>query len=481
MFQKLFSDTFIYSIPTVFNRLIGIIFSIFLIRYLGPESFASIELLALTLVFLERVLSLEINRGFGREVSNQNIDKISQFVNTYLSFLFLTGIIFGLILFLVPNIYLEKLLSINLDLNFLILFFILVLTNLFYLKILEVFRWALFPITYSLISFGGTFLTSLLSFILIFFYEKTIESFVLGQLLGQAFFLIVGLFLLSKEFNLRFFIDLDKLKSMLSFSYPIFIFLILLYFLNYSDRWILSYFYESREVGIYSGIYRLTSILSIALLGSRLAFTPIALKYTESKSEFSSIFHFIIFSLTSLSLVISAFSKQLTLVLLGDDYSDASYILPFLLIAKIGFTAFIFSPGLEINKETKKMIYISLFPLIFGGLTTFFLTREYGVIGASIGTCISSFLFIFLCLFLNQKTGIVKYNWKGFLKVSLIYFFSVTCLIILDIILIKLLIILLSIVLFWKVLFTENEKKTLFKALKEIKSMISGYAKRHSK
>ena len=55
MFKKLFSDTVIYSLPTVANRLVGIVFFIFLARYLGPEEFGTIELLTVSLIFINRI------------------------------------------------------------------------------------------------------------------------------------------------------------------------------------------------------------------------------------------------------------------------------------------------------------------------------------------------------------------------------------------------------------------------------------------
>ncbi len=470
MFKKLFSDTVIYTIPTVFNRLIGVFFSIFLVRYLGPESFASVELVLLMLIFLERILSLEIDRGFGREVVKKTDEEISRYITTYLFFLLGNFLIFSFIFLFSPNYLLGRIFSENIiKIDFAIFFLVFVFSNLFYLKILEIFRWIIFSKTYSFLSLGGMILTSSLSFLFIYFISKSLESFVLGQLIGQFIMVIIGLIILQNKFKLGFVFKLEQLRKMITFSFPIFVFFILLYFLTYMDRWALNYFHSSTEVGIYSGIYRVTSILSIALLGSRLAFTPVAFRNIESKYEFSSIFHFIIFSLFSVGIFISGFAYPITNILVGSPYSDFSHLLPILILAKIFLTAFVFSPGLEIKKETKKMILIALTPLILGIPLTIFFTMQYSVLGTALSTCFSSLIFITTFLAINQRTGLVKYNWAGFLKLLIIFILNSLILTLLNSILIKLVIVLLSIYLFWKVLFSSREKEVLFKGAGEIK------------
>ena len=105
MFKKLFSDTVIYTLPTIANRLIGIVFFIFLARYLGPSDFASIELLSLALIFINRIISLEINRGFGREVAGKTHLEISKLISTTYTFLLLGYLSLLFLALLMPSSY----------------------------------------------------------------------------------------------------------------------------------------------------------------------------------------------------------------------------------------------------------------------------------------------------------------------------------------------------------------------------------------
>lgn len=472
MFKKLFSDTVIYTLPTVANRLIGIVFFIFLARYLGPSDFASVELLALALIFINRIISLEINRGFGREVANKSHQEISKLISTTYTFL-LSGyfLLLLFILFLPSSLFIEVL-NIKTDKYFMPLFLLFIFSNTFFLMTLEIFRWSLYPLTYSMLSLAAVFLGSFLSFGLIYFFDTSLMGFIVGQVISQLLLLAVGFFILFSRFTLEMKLDLKKLKEMLTYSYPIFIFLIAFFFLNYLDRWMINYFYTSEEVGLYSGVFRITSILSIALLGSRLAFTPVALRNENSSEQFSSLLHFITFSLISLSFFLIGFGEEITQLILGSEYSDTYHLLPFLLLSKIFLTIYIFSPGLEINRETNKLIYIAFVPFILGVFLSYVLTKSYGIHGAAISSCLTSAIYISLYLKANELTGRVKYNWKGmFFSVSLFLLFcSMQSFI--NNALLNIPIIFLLIFLVWKILFNAQEKNTLLVGMKEIKEII---------
>ena len=473
MFKKLFSDTVIYTLPTIANRFIGIIFFIFLARYLGPSDFASIELLSLVLIFINRIISLEINRGFGREVADKSHQEISKLVSTTYTFLLLGYLSLFLVILILPSSLLDQLLSIKTENYFKVLLLVFIFSNTFFLITLEIFRWSLYPLTYSMLSLAAVFLGSFLSFGLIYFFDTSLMGFIVGQVISQLLLLAVGFFILFSRFTLELKLDLKKLKEMLSYSYPIFIFLIAFFFLNYLDRWMINYFYTSEEVGLYSGVFRITSILSIALLGSRLAFTPVALRNEDSSAQFSSLLHFITFSLISLSLFLIGFGKEITQLILGSEYSDTYHLLPYLLLSKIFLTIYVFSPGLEINRETIKLIFIAFIPFILGFFISYILTKSFGIYGTAIASCLTSLVFIILYLKANELTGRVKYNWMGmFFSVLL---FLAYCLIeaFLDNIFINITIILLMILLIWKILFNAQEKDTLITGFKEIKQIFA--------
>lgn len=474
MFKKLFSDTVIYTLPTIANRLIGIVFFIFLARYLGPSDFASIELLSLALIFINRIISLEINRGFGREVAGKTHLEISKLISTTYTFLLLGYLSLLFLALLMPSSYLEQFIKINVGSYFIPLILVFIFSNSFFLMTLEIFRWALYPMTYSLLSLASVFLGSFLSFGFIYFFDISVLGFILGQVLSQTLLLLIGFLILFSRFTLVIKLDVEKLKDMLSYSYPIFIFLIAFFFLNYLDRWMINYFYTNEEVGLYSGIFRITSILSIALLGSRLAFTPVALRNEDSSRQFSSLLHFIVFSLLLLSFLLICFDKAIISLILGNEYSETYNLLPFLLLSKIFLTIYVFSPGLEINRETSKLIFIAFIPFIFGAFLSYLLTKSYGILGAALASSLTSLAFISLYLKVNEHTGRVKYNWMGmFLSLSI---FIVFCFIkpFVNILFLNLLIVFLSVFMIWKVLFNEQEKKTLLTGLKEIKETIGG-------
>jgi O-antigen/teichoic acid export membrane protein len=472
LFKKLFSDTIIYSLPTVANRLVGIVFFIFLARYLGPEEFGTIELITLSLIFINRIISLEINRGFGREVIDKSDREVSTFISTTYTFLLLGYLLLILILLLLPSSFIDLFIGINKDNSFFLLFLLLVFTNSFFLMTLEIFRWSLYPLTYSLLSLASVVLGSFLSFVFIYYFDSSLMGFIIGQVLAQLSLFLVGFFILFSKFNIGLKIEIDKLRAMLNYSYPIFIFLIAFFFLNYLDRWMISHFYSNEEVGRYSSIFRIANILSIFLLGSRLAFTPIAFRNKDSSEQFSSLMHFIVYCLLLISLVVAGFGEQITFLILGEDYSQTYTLLPFLLLSKIFLTIYIFSPGLEISRETHKLLYVSIIPACFAFFLSYWLTKNIGIYGTAIASSISSFIFIVLYLNANERTGRVKYNWLGFLScIVLFLLFSFSIRLLQDPYLIFIVIIIVSI-LMWKLLFNRKEKNILLTGLNEIRKLM---------
>lgn len=472
MFKKLFSDTIIYSLPTVANRLVGIVFFIFLARYLGPEEFGTIELITVSLIFINSIISLEINSGYGREITDKSESEISKFISTTYTFLLLGYSLLVLILLLLPLNFVDHFIGINKDNYLFPLLLLFIFSNSFFLMTLEIFRWSLYPLTYSLLSLASVTLGSFLSFIFIYYLDYSLIGFILGQIISQLLLFLIGFLILFSKFTIRLKLEIAKLRMMLLYSYPIFIFLTAFFFVVYTDRWMISFFYSNEEVGLYSAIYRITSVLSIALLGSRLAFTPVALRNEDSSKQFSSLLHFIIFSLLSLSFFLIGFGKEITLLILGNEYSENYQLLPFLLLSKIFLTIYIFSPGLEINRQTFKLIFIAFIPLISGFFLSYILTRSYGIYGAAIASCLTSLIFIILYLRANERTGRVKYNWRGmFLSVVLFVVFCFMQAFINNVFL-NLLIIFLLIFLVWNILFNEQEKEILFMGIKEIKDSI---------
>ncbi len=477
MFKKLFSDTIIYTLPTISNRLLGIVFFIFLARYLGPKDFASIELLSLMLIFINRIISLEINRGFGREITDKSDVEISKFISTTFSFLFLGYLCFSLIALSLPIAVFDTLLNIQADSIFFGLFLLYIFSNSFLLMTLEIFRWSMFSLSYSMLSLASVFLGSFLSFIFIFYLDLNLIGYILGQTFSQLLLLIIGFFMLFNRFSIKIRLDSEYLKIMINYSYPIFIFLIAFFFLNYLDRWMINYFYTGEEVGLYSGVFRMTSILSIALLGSRLAFTPVALRHENSGEKFSSLLHFIFFSLLSLSFLLILFAEDITNLFLGNEYSDTYNILPFLLLSKIFLTIYIFSPGLEISRETIKLIYVAFIPFIFGAVISYFMTMHYEITGTAIASCLTSLIYIVLYLKMNENTGKVSYNWKGMaFGIFIFLIFTVLQSYVFNLF-INILFLCISLFMIWSLLFDAKEKKTLMDGIHEIKLILTSYTK----
>ena len=115
-------------------------------------------------------------------------------------------------------------------------------------------------------------------------------------------------------------------------------------------------------------------------------------------------------------------------------------------------------------------LLVEFFPRTF--FLSYWLTKNIGIYGTAIASCISSFIFVVLYLNANERTGRVKYNWIGFLScIVLFLLFSFSIRFLQDPYLIFLAIIIVS-VLMWKLLFNSKEKNILLTGLKEIRKLM---------
>ena len=80
-----------------------------------------------------------------------------------------------------PSSYLEQFIKINVGSYLIPLILVFIFSNSFFLMTLEIFRWALYPMTYSLLSLASVFLGSFLSFGFITLFDISVLGFHFGS------------------------------------------------------------------------------------------------------------------------------------------------------------------------------------------------------------------------------------------------------------------------------------------------------------
>ena len=223
------------------------------------------------------------------------------------------------------------------------------------------------------------------------------------SLLISAFFIQISLvFFLLRKFSIfkRFKLKLvskELIKEFFRFGSPLIISSLSVWVLALSDRYLLSFFRSSAEVGIYSVSYSIVDG-SVALLFTilMLAAHPIIIITWEERGKevtqklIKDLSRYFFMICIPAFLGISVLSKEIFSVLVGKSYVESYRLVPFFAFSSfcVGWFQYI-GKGFEIYKKTLLMASIIL---LSGGLNVILnllFIPHYGVMGAGIAKSIS--------------------------------------------------------------------------------------------
>jgi O-antigen/teichoic acid export membrane protein len=267
--------------------------------------------------------------------------------------------------------------------------------------------------------------TSLLGTIL---FVATLNMNVLGiyiaQIIGSAvYFLLLSKFITE---NITFLFSWKILKGMLLVSLPLVFSSISGVVINVADRYMLRYFDQLSDVGLYSLGYKIANTVNIFVVMSiNLAIAPMLYKIMDdpnNKRIYSKVMTYAALGVMLCVIGISFVSREaIRLVAQNPDYWDAYKIVPFISIAiYFGMLRDISAIGLNLRKKTKVISLIVVTVSITNILGNAIFIPLWQTIGASISALLSQFLFFILMYIFAQRHYYVPYEWKKILFISML-------------------------------------------------------------
>lgn len=356
--KKTIKHLVIYSLGGVSNKIVGLILLPLYTSYLASDQYGTLAILEITSQLIVEVFSLSLANGLMRWVSSEkNQDRVKSIIfTTSIATLLLAGLISAV---LIPMSDQLSLLLFS-TINFSDYFIILVITsslNIFTKIPLVIIRINEKSFFY-LISTTLRFLTVLVCNV--YFVAELnmgVMGIITGQLIGSIVLLFVTLPHLIKHFKYVF--DVDSLKNIITYSFPLIFSTISAMVFNLGDRYFLQYFLDLSRVGIYSLGYKIGSIINTFLIQSfYLGFIPIAFKklgQPDEKRYLSKILTYFTFVIVFLSIILSLFSQEaIKLFTMRKEYWEAYFIVPLITFAlSIKGIQFIYTLGFQYKKETK--------------------------------------------------------------------------------------------------------------------------------
>lgn len=250
-----------------------------------------------------------------------------------------------------------------------------------------------------------------LSFITIAHLKLGLAGIFIAETFANALILPYLYRYLFKNIVIKF--NMFLIKEMLGFSLPLVLSSFLALILTLSDRYIIQYFGNFEDTGIYTLAYKISNIIRVFVIHSfAQAYIPIFYKYMhdeDSKNFYIKSVTYYTFVASIIALGLTIFGQEaIQVVAQSAEYYSAYKLLPYLVIGVIfaGLRQILVLP-INKHKKTKLISVITISAGIFNLLLNIVLVPLMGAKGAALATGLANlFVVLFYYYFVNKLDNI---------------------------------------------------------------------------
>ncbi|MFC2089963.1 lipopolysaccharide biosynthesis protein [Bacteroidota bacterium] len=241
-----------------------------------------------------------------------------------------------------------------------------------------------------------------------------IEGIIIGQLTGSISLFLLALPFLFREMHWSF--DLTVFRKLIRYGFPLIFSGISTFLLSVGDRYLVKYFLDYHEVGVYSLSYKFSNLVKILFIQAfQRGFLPIAFNMydkPDAKRYFKKIFTYYVFMIFWVGLALSLLSKEIIyLVSSSETYYEAYKYIPLQTIAICFFgVQYFFMIGLHYALRTKIIAFVTVFVLAVNIGMNVLLIPRIGLYGAAITYIISGLLMLIFNYQQSQKYYPINYE-----------------------------------------------------------------------
>ena len=411
-----------FSIGGYIHALIGLLTVPIVTRMLSPEQYGIASLISIIVEMLVVFCSLALDPSFVRffyEVEEEERGKLLKDCLYYPVFI---TIFSSLIIFIFRNQISIFILGKKEKVIWLIIVFsivALIIKSFAFLVVRMQQKGGLYSFFYILIKVVE------FSFILLFFkiYGNDYKVIVLATLFSTLITSLLMIVVERKIWKLGGKRKIEK-KELLNFSAPLVLTLALTWVFGSSDKITIKIFSNLKELGLYSGAFRIVSVISVIQTGFTSFWTPFIYErysknpddlvfYKKANDYLSLIFFLIGFSILA--------TRNIIIILLGEKYYDSLFIVPMLIFVPIMYLiSETTMMGIGFKKKSKYFLYISIIVAIFNIIGNILLVPKYGAKGAAISTGISYIIFFSLRTYFSLKLINFGFNLKRIYMVTIL-------------------------------------------------------------
>lgn len=411
-----------FSIGGYVNALIGLLTVPIITRILSPEQYGIASLISIIVEMLVVFCSLALDQSFVRFFYEVEEDERGKLLQDCLYYPVFITIFSSLIIFIFRNQISVFILEKKEKVIWLIIVFsivALIIKSFAFLVVRMQQKGGLYSFFYILIKVVE------FSFILLFFkiYGNDYKVIVLATLFSTLITSLLMIVVERKIWKLGGKRKIEK-KELLNFSAPLVLTLALTWVFGSSDKITIKIFSNLKELGLYSGAFRIVSVISVIQTGFTSFWTPFIYErysknpddlvfYKKANDYLSLIFFLIGFSILA--------TRNIIIILLGEKYYDSLFIVPMLIFVPIMYLiSETTMMGIGFKKKSKYFLYISIIVAIFNIIGNILLVPKYGAKGAAISTGISYIIFFSLRTYFSLKLINFGFNLKRIYMVTIL-------------------------------------------------------------
>ncbi|WP_346917149.1 oligosaccharide flippase family protein [Clostridium sp.] len=248
-------------------------------------------------------------------------------------------------------------------------------------------------------------------------YNNSFLTLAYATLVSNLVLVVVSVFNEKDSWNFRG-IKGKKLKNsqidILKYGIPLVFTVLVTWLFQSADKMAIKAYYGDYEVGIYNSANNIIAILNILQSSFATFWVPVAYEKYEKNPEdtkfFSNINDIVSFLMFGVGIGLILF-KDIIVLLLGEKYRVASYIMPFLVFMPVLYTMSEVSVGgINFKKKPKYHIIIASLACLFNVVGNSILVPILGSKGAAISTGLAYIVFYYARTLISTRLYKVDYH-----------------------------------------------------------------------
>jgi len=474
MIKSLLKEGGLYIVANLLTKGVSLLLIPFYTSYFTTSEYGILSILGVFGSIIGAVVTFQIYQGVARYIAEDGVTDavIKKLISTGFWFTFSTFSLFTIIAFVFKDQFIGFLSAdvVIPESTYLLSIIVVSINALFYNLSIQL-RFLRRVNEFTIISFVHSIFNILLIIFFAIKFDLGLNSIYYASLVVTPLIIIYQIIILKKY--LAFYLGYEELKKMLKFSIPLVFSGISYIVLNSTDRIFIKEMLSMSKNGIYEVAFKFSSIIGIVIFGFQAALSPVLYKdfeKNETKIEMSNIFNLFFFFGTTGVIILSIFSYETLYFFTQPKYYEAIQILPVFYLTILITGLALFSPGPHLKGKTKIMSKIVIIAAVINITLNYFLIKQLGLIGASIGTLISVVVNQSSLFFFSQKIYYIKYDTKK-IKYGILLFILTYCYILvfctnneitIKTIFIKIILVFLYIILLFKIKIIEYSKLKTF-------------------